>query len=74
MRKTDKILQIDRTMKQAFGMWEAATDLTFSLKSSGSVHIEVRFEKPARLTIRVLWFLFLIRFVKSEVKKQIGRR
>ena len=28
--------------------------------------------KPARLTIRVLWFLFLI--VKSEVKKQIGRR
>ena len=60
-------------MKQAFGMWEAATDLTFSLKSSGSVHIEVRFEKPACLTIRVLWFLFLI-FVKSEVRKQIGRR
>ena len=29
-------------------------------------------DKPARLTIRVLWFLFLI--VKSEVKKQIGRR
>jgi len=37
--------QIDRTMKQAFGMWEAATDLTFSLKSSGSVHIEIRFER-----------------------------
>ena len=29
-------------------------------------------DKPARLTIRVLCFLFLI--VKSEVKKQIGRR
>ena len=29
-------------------------------------------DKPARLTIRVLWFLFL--FVKWEVKKQIGRR
>ena len=29
-------------------------------------------DKPARLTIRVLWFLFLI--VKSEVKKQIVRR
>ena len=32
-------------MKQAFGMWEAATDLTFSLKKSGSVHIEIRFER-----------------------------
>ena len=32
-------------MKQAFGMWEEATDLTFSLKSSGSVHIEIRFER-----------------------------
>ena len=32
-------------MKQAFGMWEDATDLTFSLKSSGSVHIEIRFER-----------------------------
>ena len=33
-------------------------------------------DKPARLTIRVHWFLFLIviLFVKSEVKKQIGRR
>ena len=30
-------------------------------------------DKPARLTIRVLWFLFLIAFVKSEVRKQIGR-
>jgi len=37
--------EIDRTMKQAFGMWEAATDLTFSLKKSGSVHIEIRFER-----------------------------
>ena len=26
-------------------MWEAATDLTFSLKKSGSVHIEIRFER-----------------------------
>ena len=31
-----------------------------------------KLDKPARLTIRVLWSLFLI--VKSEVKKQIGRR
>ena len=43
--KMVKFLQIDRTMKQAFEMWEAATDLTFSLKSSGSVHIEIRFER-----------------------------
>ena len=33
--------------------------------------VVLSFDKPARLTIRVLWFLFLI--VKSEVKKQIGR-
>ena len=33
-----------------------------------------RVDKPARLIIRVLWFLFLIVFVKSEVRKQIGRR
>ena len=32
----------------------------------------VAVDKPARLTIRLLLFLFLI--VKSEVKKQIGRR
>ena len=38
-------LQIDDTMKTAFGMWQAVTDLTFQQKSSGSVHIEIRFEK-----------------------------
>ena len=32
-------------MKQAFGMWQDVTDLTFSLKASGSVHIEIRFER-----------------------------
>ena len=33
---------------------------------------QLKLDKPARLTIRVLLFLFLI--VKSEVKKQTGRR
>merc|ERR1719187_638810 len=37
--------EVDRTIKEAFAMWETATDLKFELKASGSVHIEIRFEK-----------------------------
>ena len=38
-------------------------------------NIDPFLDKPARLTSTVLWFLFLIvKFVKSEFKKQIGRR
>ena len=55
-----------------FGLFIAS--LPYSGNGHISVYILVQFyiDKPARLTIRVLWFLFLI--VKSEVKKQIGRR
>ena len=39
---------------------------------SKTASVQIQVDKPARLTIRVLLFLFL--FVKSEVKKQIGRQ
>merc|ERR1711971_797764 len=37
--------QVDETVKQAFAMWQEATGLTFEHRASGSVHIEIRFEK-----------------------------
>merc|ERR1711892_622960 len=37
--------QVDETVKKAFTMWQEATGLTFEQKVSGSVHIEIRFEK-----------------------------
>merc|ERR1719295_372885 len=36
---------VDETVKKAFTMWQEATGLTFERKDSGSVHIEIRFEK-----------------------------
>ena len=37
--------QVDETVKQAFAMWQEATGLTFERRVSGSVHIDIRFEK-----------------------------
>jgi len=36
---------VDETVKKAFTMWQEATGLSFERKDSGSVHIEIRFEK-----------------------------
>merc|ERR1712051_109582 len=37
--------EVDDTMRKAFDIWEKETDLKFSRKNSGKVHIEIRFEK-----------------------------
>ena len=37
--------EVDQAVKEAFEMWEQVTDLTFSRKMSGSVHIEIRFDR-----------------------------
>jgi len=37
--------QVDEQMTRALAMWEAVTDLTFTYKARGSVHIEIRFER-----------------------------
>ncbi|XP_067014359.2 matrix metalloproteinase-14 isoform X2 [Anabrus simplex] len=36
--------EVDDEVKKAFDVWAEYTDLTFTAKSSGSVHIEIRFE------------------------------
>jgi len=36
---------VDRTMRKAFDVWERVTDLKFEEKSSGKVHIDIRFER-----------------------------
>ena len=36
---------IVRTFQKAFEMWEAATNLQFAIKATGSVNIEVRFDQ-----------------------------
>jgi len=36
---------VDRTMAQAFKVWEKPTDLKFEKKTSGKVHIDIRFER-----------------------------
>ncbi len=37
--------EVDGQIKEAFTLWERQTNLQFQRKSSGSVHIEIRFEK-----------------------------
>merc|ERR1711892_1010742 len=37
--------EVDQQMKAAFSLWEGVTDLRFTKRDSGSVHIEIRFEK-----------------------------
>merc|ERR1712133_322751 len=39
--------QVDDVIRKAFQVWEKATDLKFTTKSSGKVHIEIRFESGA---------------------------
>ncbi|KAE8746417.1 matrix metalloproteinase [Frankliniella occidentalis] len=41
LRKRD----VDEEIRQAFSLWSDYTDLTFTPKQSGSVHIEIRFER-----------------------------
>jgi matrix metalloproteinase-14 (membrane-inserted) len=36
---------VDAEIEQAFKVWEQHSDLTFTKKVSGKVHIEIRFEK-----------------------------
>ncbi|KAI4487929.1 hypothetical protein M0802_011691 [Mischocyttarus mexicanus] len=36
--------EVDKEVAKAFGIWSQYTDLTFTVKSSGSVHIDIRFE------------------------------
>ena len=38
-------LQVDDQILKAFELWSTATNLNFRPKSSGSVHIEIRFER-----------------------------
>ena len=44
---TDRLskFEVDQQMKSAFSLWEQATDLKFSKRDSGSIHIDIRFEK-----------------------------
>jgi len=37
--------EVDDTMRKAFDIWEKETDLKFTRKNSGKVHIEIRFER-----------------------------
>jgi len=37
--------EVDSTMEKAFKIWEDETDLKFTKKTSGKVHIEIRFER-----------------------------
>merc|ERR1719411_2535090 len=39
--------EVDDTMRKAFDIWEKPTDLKFEKKTSGKVHIEIRFERRA---------------------------
>lgn len=39
--------EVDQTMRKAFNVWEQATGLQFEERSSGKVHIEIRFERKA---------------------------
>ena len=44
---TDRLTkrEVDETIQKAFALWQDATGLTFEPLASGSVHIEIRFEK-----------------------------
>merc|ERR1719192_2180582 len=38
---------VDKIIRQAFDLWEDVTNLKFTEKKSGKVHIQIRFEKGA---------------------------
>ena len=42
-------MDVDQTMKKAFDVWAKVTNLEFENKSSGQVHIEIRFESREHL-------------------------
>lgn len=38
-------MEVDKEIAKAFSVWSEYTDLTFTAKRSGAVHIEIRFEE-----------------------------
>ena len=43
--------QVDKEIKEAFNLWSNVTDLSFTDRSYGPVHIDIRFEKRFDLKI-----------------------
>ena len=43
MDKSNLFAQVDSSVRAAFAMWTGITDFSFTLKRSGSVHLEIRF-------------------------------
>ena len=37
--------EVDQEISEAFKLWSAVTDLTFTRRGYGPVHIEIRFER-----------------------------
>lgn len=54
--------RVDKEVNDAFQVWETATDLTFTRKTTGKVHIEIRFESrehgDGKKRPLYLWFFF----------------
>merc|ERR550539_274550 len=45
---------VDKIIREAFDLWEEVTNLKFTEKKSGKVHIQIRFEKGAHGTTPTL--------------------
>ena len=44
--------EVDKEISEAFKLWSDVTDLTFTKRGYGPVHIEIRFERRLQVTIQ----------------------
>ena len=67
--------EVDKEVREAFKLWSEVTDLSFTNRGYGPVHIEIRFETRSGLALisnlEDLWFYF---FNNLQICRILNRR
>ena len=67
--------EVDEEVREAFKLWSEVTDLSFTKRGYGPVHIEIRFETRSGLALisnlEDLWFFF---FNNLQICRIFNRR
>ena len=71
--------EVDKEVREAFKLWSDVTDLSFTKRGYGPVHIEIRFETRSGLALisnlEDLWlyfFLIIFRFAEYLIDETLS--
>ena len=57
---------VDKIIRKAFNIWAKASNLKFSQKKSGKVHIEIRFERIMMMIIMMIMMMIMMMMIRFE--------